>query len=691
MAQQTINNSTDLISEGFTKTNSNFTELYGWVDQDVTSGASPTFDNDNFTATTDKNYVTDAEAIVIGNTSGTNTGDQTSIVGITGTKAQFDTSVTDGNIMYIGDAPTAHAASHLVGGSDTVFPADPNADKFLKWDDTGGQLVWDDAGGGAVDSVFTRTGAVVAADGDYSQSLITGLKTSDSPQFTALNIGAATDTTVTRTGAGDIAVEGNAIYRAGGIDVPVADGGTGRSSHTAYAVLCGGTTSTAAQQSIAGVGTSGQVLTSNGAGALPTMEDAAGGASQLSDLSDVVSATNTDKFALMANGTTGYVGRALVEADISDLGTTIALVADKLDVFAATTSAELQTVISDETGTGLLVFGTQPTFTTNLTVPRVMGGTATTQDLYLQTTSGVAQAGADMHFVTGNDGSIEAMTIDHEGTITVLSAIVGGVTGNAGTVSTITGLAPDTATTQATQASITSAANLATVGTIGTGTWDATDVGVAHGGTGKSSWTQYLIPYADTTTSFSQIPIGTDGQVLTSGGAGVAPGFEDAAGGGTWTLIAEAAITSGTTIIDATSIASGYDIIKIRVGTWDNSNNNVRMQINNESGGTDYNNQTFKAAATTLTGAQSDGSYIDLSVGTVSSNDGFVGTITMTRDATNDLWYIKSSGATSYLSEIRDCGARWSNSGTTELNRIHIFGTASFNSGFAVIEGRIVT
>lgn len=43
-----------------------------------------------------------------GSSSGTNTGDQTSIVGITGTKAQFDTAVTDWNIMYIGDAPTAH-------------------------------------------------------------------------------------------------------------------------------------------------------------------------------------------------------------------------------------------------------------------------------------------------------------------------------------------------------------------------------------------------------------------------------------------------------------------------------------------------------------------------------------------------------------------------------------------------------
>jgi hypothetical protein len=55
----------------------------------------------------------------------------------------------------------------------------------------------------------------------------------------------------------------------------VADGGTGVSSLTAYAVMCGGTTSTGAVQSIAGVGTSGQVLTSNGAGALPTFQTAA--------------------------------------------------------------------------------------------------------------------------------------------------------------------------------------------------------------------------------------------------------------------------------------------------------------------------------------------------------------------------------------------------------------------------------
>ena len=38
-------------------------------------------------------------------------------------------------------------------------------------------------------------------------------------------------------------VEGNLIYRVGGTDVSVADGGTGASTHTADAVLTGNSTS----------------------------------------------------------------------------------------------------------------------------------------------------------------------------------------------------------------------------------------------------------------------------------------------------------------------------------------------------------------------------------------------------------------------------------------------------------------
>ena len=63
------------------------------------------------------------------------------------------------------------------------------------------------------------------------------------------------------------------IYRAGGTDVPVTDGGTGRSSLTAYGLLAGGTTTTGNTQSLA-TGTAGQVLRSGGASALPAWSTA---------------------------------------------------------------------------------------------------------------------------------------------------------------------------------------------------------------------------------------------------------------------------------------------------------------------------------------------------------------------------------------------------------------------------------
>ena len=50
---------------------------------------------------------------------------------------------------------------------------------------------------------------------------------------------------------------------------PVVEGGTGASSFTAYSVITGGTTSTNPLQNVSGVGSSGQVLASAGASALP--------------------------------------------------------------------------------------------------------------------------------------------------------------------------------------------------------------------------------------------------------------------------------------------------------------------------------------------------------------------------------------------------------------------------------------
>jgi len=82
-----------------------------------------------------------------------------------------------------------------------------------------------------------------------------------------------------------------------------------------------------------------------------------------------------------------------------------------------TTSADLDTVITDDTGSGALVFGTTPTFTTSLTSPLVIGGSGTGSDLSFKTTTGVGIAGADMHFLVGDNGTTEAMTILNSGDI----------------------------------------------------------------------------------------------------------------------------------------------------------------------------------------------------------------------------------------------------------------------------------
>lgn len=161
------------------------------------------------------------------------------------------------------------------------------------------------------------------------------------------------------------ATQGSDYYAPGGSDVAVADGGTGLSSGTSGGVLAFTAAGTLA--SSAALASNGLVL-GGGAGATP--KTAAGlntdGANQLrvgqtGTAAGSVRYENATSGTITVAPTTGALGT--VTHTLPAVSGTYAMLGNKLSDFAATTSAELAGVISDETGTGALVFGTAPTVT----------------------------------------------------------------------------------------------------------------------------------------------------------------------------------------------------------------------------------------------------------------------------------------------------------------------------------------
>lgn len=125
----------------------------------------------------------------------------------------------------------------------------------------------------------TTTKQYLSQTGDGVNSAAPVWATISGSDITGAALTKTDDTNVTLTLGG---TPTTALLRAASLtlgwtgQLSVPRGGTGLASATAYAVLCGGTTSTGPFQSIASVGTTGQVLTSNGPGALPTFQNVAG-------------------------------------------------------------------------------------------------------------------------------------------------------------------------------------------------------------------------------------------------------------------------------------------------------------------------------------------------------------------------------------------------------------------------------
>ena len=152
--------------------------------------------------------------------------------------------------------------------------------------------------------------------------------------------------------------------------------------------------------------------------------------------------------------------------------------------------------------------------TVNGTTTTINSTTLTVDDLLIEVASGAADSNAANGAGISIDGADATITYAHTGTKFVMNKpldVTGAISAtsdmsiaaskaykvgstailsdSSGTM-TLSNIDALDATTEATiEAAIDTLSNLTTVGTIGTGTWEATDIAVAHGGTGASNAT----------------------------------------------------------------------------------------------------------------------------------------------------------------------------------------------------------
>lgn len=115
-------------------------------------------------------------------------------------------------------------------------------------------------------------------------------------------------------------------------------------------------------------------------------------------------------------------------------------------------------------------------------------------------------------------------------------------------------------------AGLTDAENLAVVGTINTGIWNGTEIDVAYGGSGSTSFPVGQLLLGSSTNPFGTIGSGESGQALISQGAGDNPIWQTATvnqnigytwgGLHQWTGAAASITNTGTTTLATTSIDS---------------------------------------------------------------------------------------------------------------------------------------
>ena len=249
-----------------------------------------------------------------------------------------------------------------------------------------------------------------------------------------------------------------------------------------------------------------------------------------------------------ATGTTGTTTTNLVFSTSPTL-ITPALGTPSALVLTNATGLPAASVLAGTFGTGAY------TMDTTLTVPKVIGGTATTSDLSLQTTSGIGATGADMHFLVGNNGATEAMTILNGGNVgigTTTPAAHLQIDGNISAAAwTTDGIAFDSNAATYTDTSTAAAGTVAvrTANSFGAPTFASTNA----------------ITVTDAFTLYVPKPIAGTNTTITRANSAY---FEGNVGIGTTAPSEKLVIQDASGIVNVLLSPSGYGAYKIRDAGW---------------------------------------------------------------------------------------------------------------------------